>query len=86
MKTRLFIKVSFDTSVSHYLYKYLEIDGSIAKEKKINQGTHEVGVLWETKEAIKINYRGSTIWLPKDGLKVLTVEEKGLFDFEEWGY
>lgn len=84
MKTRLFIKVSFDSSVSYYVGKYLEIDGSIAKEKKINPGTHEVGVLRETKEAIKINYRGSTIWLPKENVKVLSVEEKDIFDFEEW--
>ena len=76
MISRLHITVSFDQSVSHYLTKY-----QLAEELKIRPGTHKAGVLWETAEALKVNYRGAVVWLDKSKIKVLSVEEKGLFDF-----
>ncbi len=82
MISRLHITVSFDQSVSHYLTKYLEIDSQLAEELKIRPGTHKAGVLWETADNLKVNYRGAAVWLPKDKIKVVTVEEKGLFDFK----
>ena len=82
MISRLHFTVSFDQSVSHYLTKYLEIDSQLAEELKIRPGTHKAGVLWETAEALKVNYRGAVIWLDKSKIKVVSVEEKGLFDFE----
>ena len=81
MISRLHITVSFDQSVSHYLKKYLEIDSSLAEELKIRPGTHKAGVLWETTGALKVNYRGAALWLDKSKIKVVSVEEKGLFDF-----
>ena len=81
MISRLHITVSFDQSVSHYLTKYLEIDSQLAEELKIRPGTHQAGVLWETENQVKVNYRGAVIWLDKSKIKVVSVEEKGLFDF-----
>jgi len=81
MISRLHITVSFDQSVSHYLTKYLEIDSTLAEELKIKPGTHKAGVLWETVEALKVNYRGAVVWLDKSKIKVVTVGEKGIFDF-----
>jgi hypothetical protein len=79
--SRLHITVSFDQSVSHYLTKYLEIDSQLAEELEIRPGTHKAGVLWETENQVKVNYRGAVIWLDKSKIKVVSVEEKGLFDF-----
>ena len=81
MISRLHITVSFDQSVSHYLTKYLEIDSQLAEELEIRPGTHKAGVLWETENQVKVNYRGAVIWLDKSKIKVVSVEEKGLFDF-----
>lgn len=79
MTIQLFIKVAFDTSVSHLVGKTLELDDVTAKEYHIKQG--EVGVLFETEDFLKVTYRGSMVKLPKDKIRVRNVEDKGLFDF-----
>jgi len=89
LTTRLLVTTSYHPSVNHYRGKYLVLDDTLAKQKGINPGNHEAGISWETaaKEgnsgAFKVSYRGNEIWLPKDAVKVVTVEEKGLFDFAE---
>lgn len=87
MTVSLHIKVAYHHSVNQYLNKIIKIDGPLAKEKKISEGVHEAGICWESPAkkgssgAIKILYKGSTVWLPKDCIKVVTVEEKNIFDF-----
>lgn len=87
MTTRLHITISYHPSVNHYKGKYINITDSLAREKKIIPGTHQAGICWETEAkegnsgALKVSYRGAEIWLPKDAVKVVTVEKKGLFDF-----
>lgn len=87
MTVSLHIKVAYHHSVNQYLNKIIKVDGSLAKEKKIHEGTHDAGICWESpaKEgssgALKIRYRGSSIWLPKDCIKIVTVEERNIFDF-----
>lgn len=78
MKT-LLITVSFDRSVSHYLNKSIEIPDDIAKEKHIKNGT--AGALFENESVLKITYRGSIVELPKNQIRILSVEEKSVFDF-----
>lgn len=85
MKTRLLITVSFDPAVTHYVGKYIELPEELTKEKHIKPGTHEAGVVFESGTELKINYRGAFVWLPLDEIKVVSVEKKSVFDFEEGG-
>jgi len=78
MKT-LKIAVFFDKSVRDYLNKYIEIPDSLAAEKHIKNG--QAGVLFENESVLKITYRGAIVELPKSEIRVVTVEEKSVFDF-----
>lgn len=78
MKT-LKITVIFDKSVRDLLNNYIEIPDSLAAEKHIKNGT--VGALFENDSILKITYRGAIVELPKSKIRVVTVEEKSVFDF-----
>jgi hypothetical protein len=81
METRLHVATAYDAIVSYLVGKDIRIPESLAKEKGINPGSHEISVSWETSQAIKIHYKSKDLWLPKDAVKIVTVNEKKLFDF-----
>jgi len=81
MKTRLHITASYHPSLDPWKGKDVYLQDSLAREKKLNPGTHEAGIVWETEKAVKVRVRSEEYWLPKDAIRVTTVEKKGLFDF-----
>ena len=69
MTTKLIISISFDQSVKHYLGKTIDVDQQLATELHIQDG--HAGVLQETADELKINYRGASVWLPKNRFQVI---------------